>query len=94
MNLACAEANRHRPPDRTLHVSIGIGFGDTLYIGDEDVHGDEMNLACKLGEDIAGPGEILLTKAAYESLPAGKLKATSATVSISGMILRYFRHES
>jgi class 3 adenylate cyclase len=69
IQVACIDANRSRPADRSLHASIGIGFGETLYIGEEDVHGDQMNLACKLGEDIAGPGEILLTESAFEALP-------------------------
>jgi class 3 adenylate cyclase len=91
IQTACTEANRNRPSDRALQASIGIGYGDTLYIGNEDVHGDEMNLASKLGEDIAGPGEILLTQSAVNGLAAGPLKITPASVSISGMKLDYFR---
>ena len=93
MQSACAEANLRRPADRSLHASIGVGFGDTLYIGEEDVHGDEMNLASKLGEDIAGPGEILLTEAAFESLSPGLAAAAATSVSISGLKLNYFRLE-
>ncbi len=91
INAACAEANRQRPADRALHASMGIGFGDTLYIGEEDVHGDEMNLACKLGEDIAGPGEILMTEAAFAGMPVGAVRANTASVSISGLRLSYFQ---
>jgi adenylate cyclase len=91
IRLACSEANRQRPEDRTLRASIGIGFGDTLYIGEEDVHGDEMNLASKLGEDIAGPGEILLTESAFRALPPGAANAAAASVSISGLTLNYFK---
>src|SRR5437763_4396617 len=45
--------NKVLPPERHLHGSIRVGFGDALVIGDEDLFGSEMNLACKLGEDIA-----------------------------------------
>jgi class 3 adenylate cyclase len=91
IQVACIDANRSRPADRSLHASIGIGFGETLYIGEEDVHGDQMNVACKLGEDIAGPGEILLTESAFEALPPGAADATAASVSISGLTLNFFR---
>ena len=93
MQAGCTEANLLRPADRSLHASIGIGFGDTLYIGEEDIHGDEMNLACKLGEDIAGPGEILLTQAAFQSIPRGLVGAELARVSISGLNLSHFKLE-
>lgn len=49
-----------------LPVGIGIGWGPLLRIAHEDVWGEEMNLAHKLGEDTAEPGDILLTAAAYE----------------------------
>jgi class 3 adenylate cyclase len=59
------------PDERDIYGSIGIGFGDTLVIGDEDLFGDEMNRASRLGEDMAGEQEILLTPSAYEALPEG-----------------------
>src|SRR5574341_9913 len=61
-------ANLLLPEDRRLFVSIGIGFGDILNIGDEDLFGNEVNLASKLGEDVAERGEILLTGAARAQL--------------------------
>ena len=35
----------------------------------QDFFGDAVNIACKLGEDLAGPGEILVTRSAIDSLP-------------------------
>ena len=87
----CLAANLERPAERALHAAIGIGFGDTLYVGEEDLHGDEMNIACKLGEDVAARGEILFTPAAHAALPAGAVRATPLTVSISGLKLDYFK---
>ncbi len=49
-------------------VCIGIGYGDVLSNGPAGVMGDEMNLTAKLAEDVAGPGETLLTAAAHRSL--------------------------
>jgi adenylate cyclase len=55
--------NRHRLIRDRIEVSIGIGYGPIL-LGSEDLFGDEVNLASKLGEDLAGHGEILLTQEA------------------------------
>lgn len=52
------------PEDCRLHASIAIGYGRILNIDEDDLYGDEVNLASKLGEDIAGRGAILLTEAA------------------------------
>jgi class 3 adenylate cyclase len=58
-------ANAFLPEDWDLHASIGIGWGELLIIERDDFYGNELNLASKLGEDIAGPGETLLTEAAH-----------------------------
>ncbi|MHC4202377.1 MAG: nucleotidyl cyclase domain-containing protein, partial [Planctomycetota bacterium] len=54
--------------DEPYRVCIGIGFGRVLKGGAMGMFGGEMNLASKLGEDIAGGGETLLTENAYEHL--------------------------
>ncbi len=76
--------------DAGVYVSIGIGFGRLLAIGDEDVMGNEVNLASKLGEDIAGRGEILLTEAAGSAL-APREELESRSVSVSGLELAHYR---
>lgn len=73
---------------RELYVSVGIGYGPVLLIGDEDVMGNEVNLACKLGEDVAEYGEILLTEAAAREL-AGAETLDARLVSVSGLELRH-----
>ena len=47
--------NRGRPENEQIHFSYGIGYGDILDI-DDDMFGLEVNLACKIGEDLAEPG--------------------------------------
>lgn len=47
---------------------IGIGFGQVLRIGPDLAQGAEMNMASKLGEDVARGGEILLTENAHDAL--------------------------
>ena len=79
------------PSNRDLYGSIGIGYGDLLVIGEEDVYGDDMNLACKLGEDLAGPGEILLTTAAHGALEPGRFDFEPKEYSVSGLTIPAFR---
>lgn len=47
-------------------VSAGIGVGD-IEIDGPDIWANEMNAASKLGEDLAGRGQILLTPAAQRA---------------------------
>lgn len=60
--------NRRVPEDERLCFSYGVGFG-TLLVIERDLFGAEVNLAAKLGEDVARPGEVLLTPAARAGLP-------------------------
>ena len=87
-------ANPLLPEDRRLYVSIGIGFGDILNIEDEDLFGNEVNLASKLGEDVAERGEILLTAAAHAQLQAADIPVREETVSISGLDVTYYKIQS
>ncbi len=54
--------NTTRPETEKILLCLGIGFGPVLRIGDADVFGAEVNAASKLGEDTAGPTEILVTE--------------------------------
>jgi adenylate cyclase len=85
--------NKVLPPERHLHGSIGIGFGDTLVIGDEDMFGSEMNLACKLGEDIAESDEILITPNAYTALPAGRYLCKPVHFALGHLDIHCYRYE-
>ncbi len=82
-------ANMLLPEDHRLYVSVGIGYGRILNIGDEDLFGDEVNLASKLGEDMAQQGEILLTANARAALQDATIQTREETVSISGLSLAY-----
>lgn len=65
--------NRGRPPNEQLRFSYGIGYGDILDL-EGDLFGLEVNIASKLGEDLAKPGEALLTPAAAAALDARTLR--------------------
>lgn len=46
----------------------GIGYGQVFAIGPNLAQGDEMNMASKLGEDIARANETLITKRTYDAI--------------------------
>ncbi len=54
------------------HISIGIGYGELIMISRDnhysDVYGEQMNLASKLGEDLAGRDEVMLSEAAFQQI--------------------------
>ena len=73
LEAAVQRLNRRRPENEQLHFSYGVGYGDVLDL-DEDMFGLEVNLAAKLGEDLAEPGEALLTPSAAAAVDAATLK--------------------
>jgi class 3 adenylate cyclase len=79
--------NEVSPEERNIYGSIGIGYGKTLVIGEKDLFGAEMNITCKLGEDLAEKMEILLTPNAYADLPADRYACTAKAFTISGLDL-------
>lgn len=60
--------------DDSLKMGMGLGFGKVLDLGD-DIWGDAVNTASKLGEDTAEPGEILITADFHAALLAEGEKA-------------------
>ena len=90
LNRAFAFANTFLPEDWDIHVSIGIGFGEVLMVDQEDMFGHEMNLASKLGEDVALAGEILLTASAYAALTSAE-PASFDEASFGGLRVSFWR---
>lgn len=85
-----AAANLLLPEDKDLYVSIGIGYGRLLNIADNELYGNEVNLASKLGEDVAERGQILLTATARAQLGETSLPLREEWISISGLTLPYY----
>jgi class 3 adenylate cyclase len=83
-------ANFATPEEFDIHVSIGIGYGPVLVL-DHDMWGHEFNLAAKLGEDIAGSREILLTAAAYTALTSGANRFKEFPVTLGGNPYNVYR---
>jgi adenylate cyclase len=66
INHAIEGMNLMTPDEFDIQVSCGIDFGRFLLIKKKDFFGNAVNKASKLGEDISGPGEILVTKEAMD----------------------------
>ena len=90
IQTALAAANVGAPEEDAIGVSIGIGHGPILLACD-DFFGDEVNLASKLGEDIAESGEVLLTHRARRALRGRRLKFAKLSLSVSGVQMRASR---
>jgi adenylate cyclase len=72
-------------------VSIGIDHGRFLMVTGKDCFGDPVNVAYKLGEDLARPGEILISAATHTALAGDcAYPLRSQDVSISGLQLSVY----
>lgn len=96
--LACASemvsvlsiTNEAMPASEEIYASIGIGFGTVLFF-EHDMFGNEMNLACKLGEDLAGHGEVLVTERARNALRRTDWELEPCVFSVSGLDVPAYR---
>jgi adenylate cyclase len=88
LNFAFSSMNLFTPEEFDIRISIGIDDGDVLMIGGPDYFGNPVNGACKLGEDIASPGEILISDHAFKQIPAeAGIKGNPVTFLVSGIEL-------
>jgi len=81
-----AESNRVTAKEDGIEASIGIGYGPII-LADHDFYGDEVNLASKLGEDLAENGEVLLTQAAAKAFKGAKYRLKRLDLTVSGVRL-------
>ena len=88
INKAFEDLNLRMQEEFDLRVGIGIDYGEVLLVGGPDYFGVTVNQACKLGEDLAGPAQILITEAAFQHLPPGcDVRTEPLELSISGLSL-------
>lgn len=86
MQHAFTSENILTSDDQDIHIAVGIDYGKLLIVGHEDCFGDPVNRASKMGEDVAAAGEILITKEAFETIPAeAGIKTREVSISISGI---------
>lgn len=91
LDTSFQSANTMLSDEYDVHGEYGIGFGEILVIENEDIFGAEVNLASKLGEDLAQRGEILLTEAAYKNIHNGTLEYEQLRMSVSGLELVVYK---
>lgn len=83
---AIAAANLLTSEDMDIHVTIGIDYGKILILNEDDMYGDAVNRACKMGEDIGKADEILITKEAFDMIPEeAQIHGNLIEVSIGGL---------
>ena len=86
LQLAFDASNLLTSDDFDVHIACGIDYGKILIVGNEDCFGDAVNRACKLGEDIAAAGEILVTQDAINTINSElDFKLREVHISVSGL---------
>lgn len=84
MNQAALEENVEN--DRRISFSIGLDVGKIILLDGVDCFGDAVNLSHKLGEDVARPGEILISEKIHALLPGDHaFTVEKMSVSFSGL---------
>jgi adenylate cyclase len=78
-------ANEATPDELDIRVSCGIDFGQILVLHGRDFYGHAVNRACKLGEDVAVAGEILITAEAAAKLSQPHNDARRVQLGVSGI---------
>jgi class 3 adenylate cyclase len=83
--------NAQHPAEQHVRICCGVGYGEMLMLED-DCFGDEVNVAFKLGEDVARPFEILCSAAAAARMRAtgGPALADRRTEETGGVPLEHF----
>ena len=85
---ALAASNLLTSEDMDVHVAIGIDYGKILILNDDDMYGDAVNRACKMGEDIGKADEILISKEAMDMIPEdAQIEGKLIEVSIGGLTM-------
>ena len=88
MQLAFDASNLLTSDEFDVRIACGIDYGKILIIGNEDCFGDAVNRACKLGEDVAAAGEILVTQDAMNRVqPNTDIKRHAVNISVSGIAI-------
>ena len=92
LNARLATVNDETHSEKKIHLSIGVDYGKLLLVGANDYFGDPVNTASKLGEDLAGQGETLVTNRALEQATnPPDVSSEQLVTRISGIDIKYMR---
>lgn len=88
LQRALADDNRRRSPAWRIDACIGIAQGRALVLPGQDLFGDCVNIAAKLGEDLAQAGEILVAKHAFARIDTHESYVSEGIkVEVSGLAI-------
>ncbi len=92
MHARLEEYNQDKSDTNSIIACHGLSWGLVLDFGN-DMYGNPVNMASKLGEDIADPYETLITTELREACgdEIKKYEFEAKEVKISGVDLSYFR---
>ncbi len=86
MNEVFDAENASYPPEFDIRISCGLDHGRIILLDGQDFFGEAVNVASKLGEDMAAAGEILVTRSAMDQLADGfPVESVPVRFSISGL---------
>jgi class 3 adenylate cyclase len=83
-------ANTGRHDSEQFHLCIGIANGPA-YVLRDNIFGACVNVASKLGEDLAGKGQILVTGAVANHIKGGIRTTYDRSTEIGGRIFELYR---
>lgn len=87
LNDAFDAANLDTPDELDIRIACGIDHGPILVIEQLDFFGDAVNCASKLGEDLARPGEVLLSARAARFAEPARWQLQPVAFKVSGLEL-------
>jgi class 3 adenylate cyclase len=92
IKVAIDAVNKKNPEGLEIFISIGIDYGEFLFLEDDhDFFGDPVNIASKLGEDIAEKGDILMTENAYNEISDMNYNSEPVVFEISGVRIKAYK---
>lgn len=90
MQRLLAKFNAGKPDRDQFQLCMGFHFGSILRVAD-GIFGDKVNIASKIGEDLAAADEILVTGEVAKRLPARIKRAYARSVELGGKTFELHR---
>ena len=92
LNAVFDQMNLAAPDEDDIYIKVGIDYGKFLRVDDFGFFGLPINLASKLGEDLAERSEILISDTVYRMCAEDlKWPVQQMDLAISGLQLRVYR---
>jgi len=92
MQRTMARRNSSLAESQRFHICIGIDHGPVIRLTD-NVYGHHVNVAAKVGEDLAGRDEVLITAGVNRLLAPGIKRGYSRSADLGGAAVELYRVE-